>query len=127
MSLNNHGYGQIWVEGRVRQVHKLIWERYNGEVPAGLKVLHVVECHNRACSEITHLYLGTDKDNASDRVANGTHPSGQNNPNSKLTMDTVERMRIVHRILPRLTHRQISLAFGISRAQTSGILSGRFW
>ena len=32
-------------------------------------------CHNRACVNVAHMYLGTDKDNAMDMIRAGSRPA----------------------------------------------------
>lgn len=59
------GYGKLTVEGRTHTAHRLIFERANGPIPAGLQILH--SCDNRRCVALAHLSLGTSADNALDR------------------------------------------------------------
>ena len=63
------GYGYRWKNGRKRLVHRIEWEEHYGPIPKGMLVCHT--CDNPPCWEITHLFLGTTKDNADDMVAKG--------------------------------------------------------
>lgn len=60
------GYAQVWADGRMRLVHKYLWERQNGEVPANMRLDHI--CHTKTCVRLTHLRLLTNKQNRENRT-----------------------------------------------------------
>ena len=64
-------YGSEWV-----RAHRASWLAFKGEIPEGLCVLH--RCDTPACVNPDHLFLGTRKDNAIDKVKKGrwTGPYG---------------------------------------------------
>jgi hypothetical protein len=47
------GYGRIKVDGTLQMAHRVAYELFYGEVPAGLHLDHV--CRNRACVNPLHL------------------------------------------------------------------------
>lgn len=64
------GHGQFWFywrgkHGTMVEAHRVSWLICVGEVPAGKCVLHT--CDNPGCVRISHLYIGTKKQNAIDR------------------------------------------------------------
>ncbi len=69
------GYGIIRVGSaalgtrRMGKTHIEAWEAAYGPVPEGQWVLH--RCDNRACMNITCLFLGTAADNTADMVSKG--------------------------------------------------------
>lgn len=71
--LSRSGYGRTseQVNGRTKDLwaHRVVYEHHNGVIPPGKMVLH--SCDNRPCVEITHLRVGTAKDNAGDMADRG--------------------------------------------------------
>ena len=35
------GYRHLWVDGKPKLEHRLIWERYNGSIPEGMEIHHI--------------------------------------------------------------------------------------
>jgi len=68
---NGH-YGDITPGGRKGKrtsTHRLMWLLVHGPIPSGQRVCH--SCDNRLCIEITHLFLGTQRENIQDAVSKG--------------------------------------------------------
>lgn len=90
------GYGAFQMGGKVRRAHTVAWELTNGPVPKGMKVCHYCPGgDNPACSEPSHLWLGTSGDNMKDMVAKGRacRTSGSDRWSSKLTEAIVSDIR----------------------------------
>jgi hypothetical protein len=68
-TLSDTGYGIIKKDSKKLYIHRVIYEKLCGPIPAGMYVLH--KCNNPLCSNIEHLYLGTQKDNMRDRSNSG--------------------------------------------------------
>ena len=59
---SGHGYGKIYLNGTTKTyVHRYVWERDNGPIPAGMEIDHT--CWNRSCVNPDHLRLTTHKQN----------------------------------------------------------------
>ncbi len=68
-ALDSGGYGLIGANGSMVGTHRVSWEIAYGPIPEGLNVLHL--CATPPCIRPEHLYLGTQADNAQDRLAAG--------------------------------------------------------
>lgn len=100
------GYGQRWRDGKVRYVHREVWEMVEGPLLPGEEVLH--RCDNPPCFLFEHLFKGTQLDNVRDCIAKGRtrHPA-------KLTIE--QRAEIVRRWLAGEKPKDIAPDFGISK------------
>lgn len=78
-NINNSGYGSVSVSKGSRdkkvtmRTHRMSWIAFNGDIPAGMHVLH--KCDNRTCVNPEHLFLGTHRDNMQDMMQKGRHAS----------------------------------------------------
>jgi len=66
------GYGQIRWGGKVRPVHRVVWELLRGSVPAEKQLDHL--CRNHICANPAHLECVSQKEN----VLRGVGPSAMN-------------------------------------------------
>lgn len=73
-SRDRAGYGWFGFRGRVHKSHRVSWMLANGDIPAGLFVMHA--CDNPPCVNPSHLSLGTASANAADRNKKGRTARG---------------------------------------------------
>lgn len=127
------GYGKRWVKvdpfgrwtkPRLVRVHRDEWEKVHGPIPDGMKLLH--KCDVRACYEIEHLYLGTQKDNVSDMDERGRRVRvghrGSAHPKARLTPDQVAEI-----LVSSGTQREIAERYGIKAPAVWKIKHGVAW
>jgi len=75
------GYGVFstgtWRKGNRQRftAHRFAWEFENGSIPTGMSVLH--RCDNPPCVRLSHLFLGTVKDNQQDMSYKGRGRNGR--------------------------------------------------
>ena len=72
-----------------RVAHRVLWEAYNGPLPARMKVLHRCDVPN--CVNINHLFLGTQQDNMTDMVMKGRHKSRTKKVSDEQIADILSR------------------------------------
>jgi hypothetical protein len=85
------GYGQVAAAGERMYAHRFAWERASGPIPDGIEVLH--QCDNPPCVRRSHLFLGTQLDNARDMVTKGRAATGAKNGAAKLDAARVVKIR----------------------------------
>lgn len=116
------GYGAVKVNGRVVDAHRYAWSVFNGEIPAGMLVLH--KCDNRACVNPDHLELGDAAKNRADAFSRGSIDPKANARRRRITPArlariardydagvSVKRLATTHRI-PPTTLRRLLVAAG---------------
>ena len=120
-SLSSGGYGLFGVGSRtdkskrMARAHRVAWEIYRGPIPAGTDVLH--RCDNPPCVNPEHLWLGSKRDNARDRVLKNRHG------NQILSSDDIEEIRHVS----GETNQSVADKYKVSEATIRDIRSGRTW
>ena len=122
---NSKGYGALYFNGRQRLAHRVAYQLYVGEIPAGLCVCH--RCDNRGCVNPTHLFLGTQADNVHDCEDKGrdVHPFGEKHGRSKLTNEQIIEIRARHS--DGAQNVDLAKEFGVSQPTISMIVCGHTW
>lgn len=114
------GYGQIWLNNRMVNAHRVAWEITYGHIPERLYVLH--SCDNPPCIRPNHLFLGTQAENQQDSISKGRFARGGKNGQAKLTISKVNEIKI-----SKLSQRKLANQFHVSRRTITDILKGRSW
>jgi len=123
----HNGYGRVYVKHKNKDelTHRASWEAFVGEIKEGMQINH--KCHNRACINPDHLYLGTQKENVRDMLlaGRGNVPKGSDCINSKLTEDKVKLIKKMLNEGKRSC--DIAIQFNISRSTIWNIKYGKTW
>jgi hypothetical protein len=124
------GYGVIGIgprgAGKI-YTHRLSYEIHVGPIPEGMRVCHnCPEGDNPLCCNPAHLFLGTDADNAADKVAKGRQTRGESNASTKLT-EAQARTALSIDTSQRGAVAKLAREFGVSHATICDVISGRTW
>lgn len=121
-SYSSTGYPQMCEKGKTRRSSRLVYENLISPIPQGMYVCH--KCDTPACVNPGHLFLGTPKDNAIDRVTKNRNRDqrGEKHNMSLLTSD--QAMSIFND--PRMA-KEICIEYGVSRSAVTMIKLKRRW
>lgn len=128
-ALTDKGYGKcgnykLAKENKAHASHVLSYLHHYGEYDRRLFVLH--KCHNRACHNPEHLYLGTHQDNMDDmvRTKRQNKARGEKQGSSKLTE---LQAKIIKYSIGEIPAKQLAEDFNISVGHVNKIRSGSKW
>lgn len=129
------GYGRFRVGGTCKLAHRVAWEMENEPIPEGMLICH--HCDNPCCVNPEHLFVGTNQDNATDKMTKGrgNQPKGESSGMSKITR---EQALVVHRRLRAVERypsgrvkmgelQRIAKETGLTRQTVSHISQGHTW
>ena len=126
---NQHGYGQLRVNGRMMYAHRLAYQLGVGRIPDGLHVLH--QCDNPRCINPSHLSVGTRSQNMRECSKRGRSripkpvKLGEQNGAAKLAVADVRSIRQL--LADGWTQRAIAERFGVCQQNIANIKSGKVW
>lgn len=120
------GYGQFASGGPgLKRAHRVSWGLAPGhQHPGVLLVCHA--CDVRACVNPAHLFLGTHRDNATDRNTKGreAHQCGSLQGSAVLTEADVFEIRRIGRSVP---HHVLATRYGVRASTINRILLRKRW
>lgn len=116
------GYGRLKFKGAEYSVPRLSYELKIGEIPTGLVVRHT--CDNPICANyLSHLLLGTVKENATDAVERDRYAFGERCHSSKFTTEQVLEIRsLANSGVPK---KLLAVQFDCSDVAIGKIVSGK--
>ena len=114
-------YGIFNLGGIIIGAHRLAYELYKSEIPAGLQICH--KCDVMRCVNPDHLWLGTKKDNAKDASSKG-FMIGEKNGSVKLNEAQVVEILNSRK---EFSQKQLAEKYKVSASCIQAILDGRTW
>ena len=119
------GYGHFTIKFENLRAHVFSYRLNIGPIPFGLIVLH--NCDNPSCVNPAHLRCGSHRENNQDMVSRWRHRYGSNHHQSRLTEETVERLRHYRASHLTITYRELGELFGVSAATAHKVIAKKLW
>jgi len=123
--LIKRGYGCTSYDGKNITSHRCSWIIHKGPIPKGMCVLH--KCDVPGCVEITHLFLGTPKDNVIDMCQKGRKPIRRGELSNFAKLKEEDVIEIKKLLREKVTQEEIAKSFNVSRGAISDISLKRNW
>ncbi len=98
--------------------HRVSYEVFIGPIEKGKLVCH--KCDTPKCINPEHLFVGTAKDNAQDRIKKGRYPMGEKNNFTILSDNQVEEMRLLRS--EGFTYARLTRVFNCSQSNVIAIV-----
>lgn len=122
-----YGYGRFHLDGKTQYAHRVSYQLYVGEIPAGLFVCH--KCDVKWCVKPDHFFIGTSADNMRDKTSKGRGkvPAqyGEKNSMSKLTEG--QALEIYQRVHAGERQTDLAAEYQIHQVTVSDIKRGYRW
>lgn len=117
------GYGRIIYGTRTTFLaHRLSYILFRGEISEGKLILH--SCNKPSCVNPNHLRIGTDADNAKDKVIAGNSNKGKIT-SAKLTESDVQRIKEMVRLGTKYI--DVAMEFNVHEETIGHIIRGKTW
>jgi len=130
-NLDEWGYGSIAEGLKQRRAHRVAFELYRDEDLPEFSPDHQLNhtCHNPACVNPDHLYIGTAQENIDDAMEidawGESRRRGSEVGNSKLTEDEV--VEIKERCLSGESQKDVAKDYDVSHTAVNKIMVGQQW
>jgi hypothetical protein len=107
--------------------HRAAWILNHGEIGSESKVCHT--CDNPPCVNLRHLFVGTDADNAADKVRKGRQwrGTGTKNGMAVLTEDQVREIRSIYQRKYGFGCHVLARKYGVHNTTIKYIVNGKTW
>jgi hypothetical protein len=106
---------RVYVNGKNRDLHRLIFETFKGPIPEGMIVRHLDD--DALNNHPSNLEVGTVQDNSDDCTRNGTR-------HTTLTYDEVREILILD---AHFRHAEIARFYGVAQSTVYDIVNNRTW
>lgn len=117
------GYGRMAVNRRLWCAHRMSYVIHIGEISPELHVCH--HCDNPPCVNPRHLFLGTDADNAYDRVKKNRQAKGETAGGAKTTNAVISAVVSEYKAGARIS--TLMAKYNLTRRQIQGVTRGLHW
>jgi hypothetical protein len=122
-SVSSDGYPSVaFGHGRTFRLSRVIWERSNGQIPAGILVCH--HCDRPRCVNLDHFFLGRPKDNTQDMWDKGRFPVRRGDLHHATKIPDREIAIVISRRTNGEALKAIAKDYGVSFQSISRICTG---
>jgi hypothetical protein len=112
------------------RAHRISYRMFNGDIPAGMYVLH--KCDNRNCVNPDHLFLGSHADNMADMAEKGRgrscpkerHARGSRVGVSKLKEEDIP---VIRKRAQSESKAALAREYGVDASTVSNIVHRKIW
>lgn len=123
-SINNKGYGNVRIYNKLWLPHRVSYIISCGEIPENMHVCH--RCDNPKCVTPKHLFLGSAKQNAADKVTKNRQSKGVTHGGHKLSEKEVKEIRKLY-LGGGESHRSLAAKYNVTYGLISYILHYKIW
>jgi hypothetical protein len=123
---DRNGYGLFGYNKHQYFSHRIIYELTKGNIPEKIQVCH--SCDNPKCCNPKHLFLGTNQDNADDKVSKRRQSrlSGERHGSHKLTSNQIFKIRMMYKT-GKYYYRELGKIFKCSGRHIGDIINNKKW
>ena len=125
VGVRGDGYVQVCVYGKKRYLHRVVWEAFNGPIPAGLQVRHLDG--DKRNNRLDNLAVGTQSDNEFDKYRTGTMACGEKHPHAVMQAWQVVAARELYSELFNLHEIRSVLCVYASEGALHDAIVGKTW
>lgn len=119
------GYGLFILNGKRIVASRLAYELSFGRIPDGMQVCH--RCDNPPCCNPHHLFIGTSKDNAIDKIKKGRGVDNKGDRHGMAKLSTSSITDIIEMKKNGITQTEISKSLSVNQSTISRIVNGLRW
>ena len=116
-------YGTFHSDEGTVTAHRFSYEHFVGPIPEGMKVCHT--CDTTLCIRPSHLFTGTNQENAEDASQKGRICHGERHPFHRLTREQVFEIRARHADGVKIA--KLAADFGVSRGAIGHVVRNQTW
>jgi hypothetical protein len=127
LSSTGRGYLNVGIRGKDYErcglmVHQMVAQAFIGPCPEGMQILHGI--NGISDNSLSNLSYGTPKENAADRLRDGTETRGSRNGMARLREETV---LLIREQASTKSSRELAILHDVSPTTIADVVTRRTW